>query len=125
MMNEAIARHFPPEMAICPGNRDAAAAILAGLLQFAFALRVGNVVRTVSSTSALRWAQEQARAAAEADAAVPSDLADRLLKSHCFRASDVSLAVTLGGGSAGYPPTGGYPSAPQHTPRPTRSCSMC
>ncbi len=123
MMNEVIARHFPPGMAIRPGNRDAAAAILAGLLQFAFPLRVGNVVRTVSSTSALRWAQEQARAAAEAP--VPSDLADRLLKSHCFRASDVSLAVTSGGGSAGYPPTGWYLSAPQHTSRPTRLCSMC
>ncbi len=45
MMNEAIARHFPPGMAICPGNRDSAAAVLAGLLQFAFALRVGNVVK--------------------------------------------------------------------------------
>ena len=125
MMNEAIARHFPPGMAISPVNRDSAAAVLAGLLQFAFALRVGNVVRTVSSTSALRWAQEQARAAAKADAAVPSDLADRLLKSHCFRASDILMAVTSGRGSAGYPPTGGDPSAPQHTPRPTRSCSMC
>ncbi len=60
MMNEAIAWHFPLGMTIDPGNRDSAAAILAGLLQFAFALRVGNVVRTVSSTSALRWAQEQA-----------------------------------------------------------------
>jgi hypothetical protein len=54
MMNEAIARHFLPGMAIDPGNRDSVAVILAGLLQFAFTLRVGNVVRTVSSTSALR-----------------------------------------------------------------------
>jgi hypothetical protein len=94
-------------MAICPGNRDAAAAILAGLLQFAFALRVGNVVRTVSATSALRWAQDQAHAAAKADTTVPSDLADRLLKSHCFRASDVSLAFTwVGGAMVTRPPVG-------------------
>jgi hypothetical protein len=64
---------------------------------------VGNLVRTVSATSALRWAQEQARAAAKADTTVPSDLANRLLKSHCFRASDVSLAVTSGGGERWLP----------------------
>jgi len=79
MMSEAITRHFPQGMVISPQNRDSAAAILAGLIQFAFALRVGNVVRTVSSTSALKWAHEQARAAAQAGASVPSDLADRLL----------------------------------------------
>ena len=103
MMSEAITRHFPPGMVISPQNRDSAAAILAGLIQFAFALRVGNVVRTVSSTSALKWAHEQARAAAQAGASVPSDLADRLLKSHCFRASDVSMAVTVGGGERWLP----------------------
>ncbi len=70
MMNEAIEGDFPPGMAICPENRDSAAAILAGLLEFAFALRVGNVVRTVSSTSALCWAQELARAATRADTTV-------------------------------------------------------
>ena len=103
MMSEAITRHFPPGMVISPQNRDSAAAMLAGLIQFAFALRVGNVVRTVSSTSALKWAHEQARAAAQAGASVPSDLADRLLKSHCFRASDISMAVTVGGGERWLP----------------------
>jgi hypothetical protein len=80
MMRETITRRFPPGMVVSPLNRDPAAAILAGLIQFVFALRVGNVVRTVSSTSALKWAHDQARTAAKAGASMPRDLADRLLK---------------------------------------------
>ncbi len=99
MINEAIARHFPPGTAICPGNRDVAAAILAGLLQFAGAWGTWYALSPLRPRSGGRRNR-------------PVLLLRR------------TPLLRVGGG-AGYPPTDGYPSAPQHTPRPTRSCSMC